>query len=425
MNEFISMDKELIKQILTEQRKYFLLKNVGTERNILKDIAQKIALPSIIIITGIRRCGKSTLLRQIVEKYFTNGNFYYINFEDERLYNFEAAEFNAIYEAQLELFGAQKTFFIDEIQNIDKFENFVRRFYENGFKFIITGSNSRLLSHELGTKLTARYVDINLVPFDFDEFLRLRNFSFDMQDIYISERRAIIKNHFSDYLNLGGMPEYLIYNDETFIAKAYEDIVIKDIAVRHNIENVTNLRELYRFLITNFSNRYSYQSLLKIVDIGSVNTVKKFIGYLSDAFVVSEVCRFDYSLKKQLVNEKKIYVSDNGFINRISMRFTKDTGRLLENLVFNKLKTKYSVYYYHLNLECDFIAALDNKIMFAIQVCSELNEQNRLREINGLTQAAQILKIERAYILTHDTEEVIGTETINIEVMPVWKWLII
>lgn len=418
------MDKELIKQILTEQRKYILQKQVGIERNILKDIEQKIKLPSVLIITGIRRCGKSTLLRQIIEKYYKNENFYYINFEDERFYNFEAAEFNSIYEAQLELFGEQKTFFIDEIQNINQFENFVRRFYENGFKFIITGSNSRLLSRELGTKLTARYIDINLVPFDFVEFLRLKDFSSAEHDVYISERKAIIKKHFGDYLNLGGMPEYLIYNDETYIAKAYEDIVIKDIAIRYNIENITNLRELYRYLITNFSNRYSYQSLLKVVDIGSVNTVKKFTGYLSDAFIVAEVPKFDYSLKKQLVNEKKIYVADNGFINRISMRFTKDTGRLLENLVFNKLSTKYSVYYYHSAHECDFIATLNNQIELAIQVCAELNEQNRTREINGIINAVKALNIPKAYILTLDTEEVIETETIKIEVIPVWKWLL-
>lgn len=419
------MDKELIKQIIAEQRNNILQKPVGIVRNILADIEQKIDLPSILVITGIRRCGKSTLLRQIIEKYFRKDNFYYINFEDERFFNFQAEDFNSIYEAQLELFGAQKTFFIDEIQNIDRFENFVRRFYDAGFKFFITGSNSRLLSRELGTKLTARYIDINLSPFYFSEFLRLKEFSVDKNDVYLSEKKAMIKKYFSEYVNSGGMPEYLIYHDENLIAKAYEDIVIKDIAIRYNIENVANMRELYRYLISNFSNKFSYQSLLKIVKIGSVNTVKKFIGYLSDAYVVSEVSKFDYSLKKQLVNEKKIYVCDNGFINRISMRFTKDIGRLLENLVYINLSASYAVNYYHSRYECDFIASQNNQTKLAIQVCSELNEQNRKREISGIVNAAKELHISKALILTMDTEEIIETETIRINVMPVWKWLIL
>jgi predicted AAA+ superfamily ATPase len=282
-----------------------------------------------------------------------------------------------------------------------------------------------LLSRELGTKLTARYIDINLSPFDFSEFLRLKEFSVDKNDVYLSEKKAMIKKYFSEYVNSGGMPEYLIYHDENLIAKAYEDIIIKDIAIRYNIENVANMRELYRYLITNFSNKFSYQSLLKIVKIGSVNTVKKFIGYLSDAYVVSEVSKFDYSLKKQLVNEKKIYVSDNGFINRISMRFTKDIGRLLENLVYIKLSTRYAVNYYHSRHECDFIASQDNQTIIAIQVCSELNEQNRKREISGIVNAAKELNIPKALILTMDTEEIIETETTRINVMPVWKWLIV
>lgn len=424
MHDFLNMEKETLIQILTEQRRNILKKNIGVERNILHEIERQLKFPQVLVISGIRRCGKSTLLRQIINKYYQDTNFYYITFEDERFFNFNATDFNQIYETLIELFGEHKTFFIDEIQNIANFENFVRRFYENDFKFIITGSNSKLLSRELGSKLTARYINIKLNSFDFSEFLKFQNFNFQKEDLYISERKALIKRLFSEFLAKGGMPEYLIFNDEMFITRTYDDIIIKDIAVRHNIENLTSMRELYRYLISNFSNRYSYNSLQKIIDLGSVHTIKKFVGYLSDSFLISEVSKFDFSIKKQIVNEKKIYVSDIGFINRISMRYTKDIGRLLENLVFTILIVNFDVHYFHSSGECDFICSQDNQLLFAIQVCTELNEQNEKREISGLLNAAKILNIKKLFILTSDTEKSIEIEEHVISIIPVWKWFL-
>src|SRR3989344_5396982 len=167
------LTKEQLKKILEEQRDSILKKKLGVERILLDGIENKRKLPHIVVITGIRRSGKSTLLRQIIKRYYKDEDFYYINFEDERLFDFKAENFNDIYESLLELFGEKKTFFIDEIQNIANFENFVRRFYDNGFKFFITGSNAKLLSKELGTKLTGRHVDIVVRPFSFLEFLKM------------------------------------------------------------------------------------------------------------------------------------------------------------------------------------------------------------------------------------------------------------
>jgi uncharacterized protein len=161
------LTKEQLKQILVSQRETILKKDYGIERTILKDIKTKMSLPHVIVITGMRRSGKSTFLKQIIEKYYHNKNFYYINFEDERLFNFDASRFNDIYESLIDLYGECKTFFIDEIQNIPNFETFVRRFYEQGFKFYLTGSSASLLSKELGTKLTGRHVDIIVKPFSF------------------------------------------------------------------------------------------------------------------------------------------------------------------------------------------------------------------------------------------------------------------
>jgi len=159
---FSMLSEEQIKEILIKQRETILNKKFGVERTLLKEIESKIKLPHVIVLTGLRRSGKSTLLRQLIKKNYKDEDFYYINFEDERLFNFPASEFNRLYESLISLYGKKKTFFLDEIQNVTNFETFVRRLYEEGFKFFITGSSAALLSRELGTKLTGRHIAIFL-----------------------------------------------------------------------------------------------------------------------------------------------------------------------------------------------------------------------------------------------------------------------
>lgn len=418
------LGKEQLKHILTEQRESMLKRPLGVERHILKHIEKKIKLPHVVVLTGLRRSGKSTILRQIADKYYKNRDFYYINFEDERLFNFNASEFNDIYEGLVELFGEKKTFFIDEIQNISRFETFVRRFYDQGFKFFIAGSNAKLLSRELGTKLTGRHVDIIVRPFSFLEFLDLKGFNLQKNMIYKTESRVKIKKYFEEYLSKGGMPEYLIYGDAEVLTRVYEDIIIKDIVVRYNIENVPQLRELYQYLITTFSNRFSFNSVKKIIKLGSVNTIKRFISYLEDSYFVRVVNKFDYSLKKQIINDKKLYVSDNGFIHMISTKLTKDKGRILENLVFNVIESRYRLFYYSNKKECDFIALDNEKAHSAIQVCWELTEDNKEREVGGLMDALSEFKLKNGLILTYDQEDEIKVDGKTIVIKPVWKWLV-
>jgi len=364
-------------------------------------------------------------LRQIIDKYYNNSDFYYINFEDERLFNFNAQDFNNIYESLIELFGKHNTFFIDEIQNINKFETFVRRFNDDGFKFYITGSNAKLLSKELGTKLTGRHVDIIVRPFSFREFLKLKGFRFDEDMIYRTETRAEIKHYFGEYLKKGGMPEYLLYDDIEILSRIYEDIVIKDIVVRYNIDNSVQLRELYQYLISNFSNKFSYNSLKKIVGLGSVNTISRYISYLEETYFAKVILKFDYSVKKQMINDKKLYVLDNGFVQAISTRFTKDNGWILENLVFNILRSSFNVFYYSKGKECDFVLSDSNKrIDSVIQVCFELHEHNRKRELDGLLSAMDFFNLKSGLILTYDQEDTLEIENKTIIIEPVWKWLL-
>ena len=414
-----------IKEILVRQRETILNKRYGIEREVLREVESKIKLPHVVVLTGLRRSGKSTLLRQLIKKHYEDKDFYYLNFEDERLFNFPANEFNRLYEALISLYGKKKTFFLDEIQNITNFETFVRRLYEEGFKFFITGSSATLLSRELGTKLTGRHVDIVVRPFSFLEFLELKEVRINKESIYKIETKVEIKKYFEEYLIKGGMPEYLIYNDAELLTRVYEDTIIKDIAVRYKVNNVAVLRQLYSYLINNFANKFSYNSIKKVTSIKSVNTIKKFISYLEETYFAKTINKFDYSYKKQIINDKKFYVLDNGFIGILSKKLTKDFGWLLESLVFNYLNKNYEVFYYADKKECDFLVVKNKEIKQAIQVCYELNEDNREREIEGLTEAMEKFKLREGLLLTNSQEEEIKlARQKKIIVKPVWKWLL-
>lgn len=420
-----SLSDGQIREILAEQREAFLRRGSGIERIALNEVGKKIRLPHVIVITGLRRSGKSTLLRQIVQRYYPKGDFYYVNFEDERLLKFPASEFNRLYEALVGLFGKNKTFLIDEIQNVAGFESFVRRFSDEGFKFFITGSSANLLSRELGTKLAGRHVDVVVRPFSFAEFLMLKGLgAASLSPPYKTEIRAEIKKRFDEYLTTGGMPEYAIHGDPEIISRIYEDTVLKDIAIRYRIENVALLRELYQYLITNFAKRFSFNSLKAITGVGSVNTIKRYISYVEETYFAKSVSKFDYSLKKRIMNDKKLYFADNGFIRAVSKKMTKDMGMLLENLVFNSLDSQCDVFYYYGKRECDFLLAKNRRVMRAFQVCWELSDENRGREIGGLLEALNEFGLKEGVILTHGQEREIKSGGKKIVVLPVWKWLL-
>lgn len=417
------LTKEQLKEILTDQRISILAKPLGIEREVLPLIKKKAPLPHIIVLTGLRRSGKSTILRQLIKKYYSDENFYYVNFEDERLFNFQAEDFNKIYEVLLELFGKKKTFFIDEIQNIDNFELFVRRFYDEGFKFYITGSSAKLLSKELGTKLTGRHVDINITPFSFKEFLKFKELEITKQKIYETEKKIEIIKLFNEYLINGGMPEFVHFKDKEILTRIYEDIINKDVIVRYDIKNTLQLRELYQYIVTNLANKFSYNNLAKLLDIKSPHTIKKFLGYLEETHFLKILTPLEYSPKKLILSEKKPYIVDNGFIGIISTKFTKDAGWLLENLVFNSLKD-FNVNYHEGKFECDFIVSKDKKILGAIQVCLDLNNKNKEREINGLIEAMDKFNLNQGMILTMDQEEEIDINNKKIFIKPIWKTLL-
>jgi predicted AAA+ superfamily ATPase len=418
------MDARVLKEVIREQRITFEAEESKglIERGVLKKIPELLKLPHTLVISGLRRSGKSTLLKQIYKNFCQNELVYYFNFEDERLIEFEVGDFNLLYETFIELFGEGKIFFFDEIQNVDEWEYFVRRMYDRGFKFIITGSNSSLLSRELGTKLTGRYVGLELYPFSFREFLKFKNISFSKEPL--TEERGLIKATFNEYLQKGGIPEYLRYENSELLKTLYENILYKDILVRYGLGDEKALRELALYLFSNYSSELNYSKLQKMLGLGSANTVKNYIGYLENSYMVFILSKYDFSLKKQIYAPKKVYAIDSAFINLVSFKFSQDLGKLLENLVFLELKRRGFELYYHKNKqECDFIITENEMPVAAIQVTSRLNA-NKNREYKALLEAMEIYSLDSGLILTEaeEFEEMIQGK--KIIVRPIWKWLL-
>lgn len=369
------------------------------------------------MISGIRRSGKSTLLKQFSGRF---SPYYYLTFDDERLINFSVEDFATLMLAFSKVASA-KAIFLDEIQNVSGWERFVRRLHEEGYKIFITGSNAKLLSSELATHLTGRYFKIDLFPFSFREFLRFNAVNLGDKT---TKTQALILKHFDDYLTHGGFPEYVKYKDKEFITRAYEDVIFKDIITRFKIRASTSFQQMASYLFTNIGKEISYNSLKNILDYKSVISVKKHVGYLAEAFLLFELYKYDYSLKKQFRSNKKIYAIDTGMRNEIAFSFSKDSGRLLENVIYIELKRRgQEVFYFKGKQECDFLVKEKNKIRFALQVTTVLTEDNTERELNGLVEATLSSGINSALVITLNQEKKIKRQGIHITIIPAWKWL--
>jgi predicted AAA+ superfamily ATPase len=298
----------------------------------------------------------------------------------------------------------------------------VNNLYSKNIKVFLTGSNSKLLSSEISTYLTGRNKLIRLFPFSFKEYLRFKN----IQDNKTSEQQDIIYKHFKDYLIKGGFP-LVIRNDDLELSKQYfEDILNKDILNRYHIKQSKEIKDLILYLFSNTGKTYSYSTLKQVSGIKSLSTIKNYIDYFRNAYLLYTIERFDFSLAKQKVSSSKPFVADNSFLKTISFSFTENTGQKLESAAFLQLIRENKDVYYHLDKkECDFIIKKDLRITQAIQVCADIsNPVTKKREIEGLTQAMIKYKLKEGMILTMENEETIIAEGRKIIIKPVWKWLV-
>lgn len=412
------MNAEILSEITADQREWFLGRQQGTPRRI--DLPRLLDTPQIVVISGVRRCGKSTLLRQVAGSL---GNaFHYLNLDDERLLEFGVQDFEALMLTFAKR-SEDKTLLIDEIQNVPQWERFVRRVHDQGYKVFLTGSNARLLSSELGTHLTGRYTLIELFPFSFSEALQFQGVDPERRS---TPGRAAILKAFDRYLEDGGFPEFLTYGDRELLARTYDDILHRDIVSRFGIREVGTFRQLAHYLFTNVTGDMTYNKLHNVLGISSASTVRDYIDYLQQSYLAFPVFKYDFSLKKQHVSSKKVYVIDNGMRNVVAFRFSSDSGKLLENTVFVELRRRGGDVYFHRNdRECDFVVVRKGAVREAYQVCYGLTDTNKTREIRGLESALRQFGLAEGTVLTYNRRETIDLGDNRLaDVRPAWEWLL-
>lgn len=417
------MDREALKQIIADQQQYQLPKTFF-DRTQIHEIQRFIDDPNIVIISGIRRSGKSTIQRKLQKELLQSD--YYFNFDDERLINFELKDFQVLLEVFIELFGKQSVFYFDEIQNIAGWERFIRRLYEEGNKIFITGSNAKLLSQELGTHLTGRYIQFEIYPLSFTEIISLEYPEVLTKKALSTNERGMLLNLFSKYLLHGGIPEYFKFQKPEYLKNLYEGIVYRDIVSRYNISNDKPLKELIYYFASNIGKEFSFTKLAKMVTLNSPHTISHYCSYLEKCYLCFFLSRYSHSVKKQVQYNKKCYMIDSALVRIIGFRTSEDRGRLLENIVFLHLKMQGKEIYFHKDQkECDFIIRKENRIIEAIQVATHLNDESvRNREISGLIEAMQAYDIQEGTIITENDHETLKIDQFQIKVTPIWKWLL-
>jgi predicted AAA+ superfamily ATPase len=400
------MLKDVLKSILLSQQEWLIPEEKEIPR---EQLAKFSSLPPFAyLLTGVRRSGKSTLLKQLMRHH---GSLNYFNFEDSRTAGFEVSDFRILEELFSELTGSEPILFFDEIQNIPGWERFVRDAIDRKKTVVITGSNANLLSRELGTKLTGRHLDYEVFPFSYREFLSYFQF-------------VSAADSFLSFISEGGFPGYLRLGKKEVLSTLVSDILVRDIFSRYNLRNQEIYRQIVQFLLSNTGKEISYNNLKNTFEVGSASSIMDFLHYLMDAYLIFLVPRYDTSLKVQARNPRKVYAIDQGLVNFSSVSGSPDRGRLLENAVYLHLRRSgQEVWYFKGKKECDFICKEKKNTFSAIQVSWEVGQQNEKREVEGLLEAMYQLNLTEGTILTFDQEDSFVKEGKTIRLIPGWKWM--
>jgi predicted AAA+ superfamily ATPase len=419
------MNREELYSILFEQQKDFEEEKPTINREMVKKAIELISLEMPIVITGVRRCGKSFLLKIIKDELkLSEKDYLYINFNDDRLVRFEIEDFQKIIDFLNEQGYKEKSFlFIDEIQEVSGWEKWVDRI-KGKYKIFITGSNSRLLSSELATILTGRSINLSLTPLNFREFLQankiiIKNWKMDLK------KQAIIRKELKSFIEIGGIPKRVVAGQNIIIKELYEDILYKDI-IKRFAKLERQIKETSLFFFSNPSSLISLRTISKMSKLKNIATVKTIVEAFESSFLFFFINKFDYSIRIQIQNPRKVYCIDNGFLVNMGFRLSEDKGRLLENLIAIELKRREKeIFYYSEKYECDFLIREGNRIKEAIQVAYEVNEKNKEREMGGLIGALNKFKLKEGLIVTFDQEDKIESEGKIIKLIPAWKWLLL
>jgi len=419
--------KEVFKRLVvdSQERKY---KNI-----IPRDYDIPLDSNKIVSLVGIRRCGKTTILFELIQKLrdsISKDRIFYINFEDDRLFPISIKDLDSLIEAYYELYPQNREkrvyIFLDEVQNIKNWELFVRRIYDTlNVQIFVTGSSSKLLSSEIATSLRGRTITYEVFPFSFREYLRYKNIEINF---YSSNSLSYIKNEFNNYLINGGFVETFDKSKDIQIKilKDYMDLIIyKDIVDRYSIKNQALLKHLIKYIFVNMGTLISFNKLYnEYKSLGykvGKDTLYDYFSYLQDAFVAFTSPIFKNSVKQEQRNPKKLWVIDNGFKRLFSTNISPDFSKLYENLAFLHLRRKeQEIFYFKDKYEVDLY--LKDKL---INISYDISDKKTFkREIKALEEAMSYFNLNTSYLITKDKEDIIKIDNKTVQIVPMWKWLL-
>lgn len=397
-----------------------LLSRPYQQRHTKYDADELLQNSLIKLITGPRRVGKSVFALLMLQ----GKNFAYLNFDDNQL--LEKWDEDLAISALDDVYPDYDFMLLDEIQNLPDWDLWVSKLYRRGKNLIITGSNAKMLSSEMATVLTGRYLQIEMFPFSLDEIMRWKNISPDREE---QSAQAIVLA--DDYMRNGGYPETIPARGITksYLSTLFDSILLKDVAQRHNVRNTTDLYNLATYLLSNFCNPISANELAGELGMSSVATTKKFCDYLNEPYLFFYLPRFNNKLKLMNKAPKKVYVVDNGFVQSTAFNLSENLGRLLENQVFVELLRRgyipgQTLFYYRTrnDKEIDFVTRKGTKVEQLIQVCYDMtSEKTRKRELDALVEAAEELHCDNLLVITNLQEEEIDWNDYIIHMMKVSK----
>ena len=377
----------------------------------------------IKLITGPRRVGKSTqALLMLRDK-----NFAYLNFDSQQL--LDAWDANLVMRMLDDVYPGYDYLLLDEVQNLEGWDMWVSELYRIGKNLVITGSNAKMLSSEMATVLTGKYLQVEMLPFSLEEF-------FDWNKLELHnlkpEQDAECKVLTDDYMRNGGYPEVVASRQlvRSYLDTLFDSIVWKDVAKRHNVRNITDLNHLAMYLVSNFCNPLSANELSEELGFSSVNTTKKFMDYLHEPYLFYYMSRYNNKLKLMKKAPRKVYVVDNGFVAAKAFSLSENLGRLLENQVFIELirqgyDTEKTMFYYRSrnDKEVDFVLRKETRVERLVQVCYDLSSpKTEKREVDSIVECAGELKCSNLTIVTKEDERTIEKEGYTINVLPISKF---
>lgn len=405
----------------------------------LERIKKFLHTDEVVALTGVRRCGKSTILLQALAELFKinvpRTNTLYVNFEDPKFYNSLNIDLlDNIWQAYIDYLKPKgKVYLIlDEVQKVKGWEHWVRSKYDRkeNVKIFITGSNAELLSPEFATILTGRHLQLPVTPLNLREFTQFKGMNVESGKLWNVKNKAKLLNLSLEYLVTGGFPKVVLTEDESLrnelLSQYFSDILTKDIVERYKIKDVGKLRNLALFYSTNFTRSYSFNKVKKVVDFSlSLDSVHRFSHYMESAFLISFLQRFSYSIKNQMQAQRKVYLVDNGIHNAVAFKFSEDKGKLLENAVYQHLRSaNREVYYYSEKKEVDFVCKQGLKIKELYNVCYSLEDKETLlRETSALIEGMKYFKLKESNIvIAEGSKRQISEQGFTISIVPFYEW---